>query len=42
MKRSDFESLKRGLEQALAHVRGEDVGCVVHRIRVNKREGVRE
>lgn len=36
MTKEDFESLRRGLAQAHAHLRGEDVGCVVHRASLRK------
>lgn len=41
--RSAYESIKRGLEEALAHLRGEDNGCVIHtpeeiRARIARRE----
>jgi len=29
-----FDSIKKGLEEALAHAHGEDVGTVVHEVRV--------
>ena len=30
MTKEAFESFRRGLAQALRHIAGEDVGCVVH------------
>lgn len=29
-----YDSIKKGLSQALAHARGDDVGAVVHQVRV--------
>lgn len=36
MKKENFESLVRGMEEAIAYTKGDTTGCVVHEVKVDE------